>query len=318
MMIKKAFAFMLSCMMLVSSAWAAEYLTYAQLKEELRHGWHETIGSVTIDLTFDLPDTDTLTVIAVSPRPAFDDALMDRYIPHAQENICNEPGHIFQFYNGPLDNRKSYVLSTAFLGCENFGTHKPETAFLNGITFDLLESNLNFELQYLSGAGLNSRDWQLSYEVSHYGQVDSLLLFAHQVFRGLITPYQSMLCMQTWDRDYYYFWIDLYQEDRVVMEDLSLSSLEPIKETLRQSVLEGTLASVDEIQLIYEPFRQENGEIWLIPLWYVKAQTAFHGFTPAFNYYYSVQTGQALHLQGVWDTGYAMAEPLLAPEDDTP
>lgn len=73
----------LTWVILLTTACAEGPLTYAQLKDEAAQGWHETIGSVTIDLEVHLPDTDALAVVAALPRPAFDEELMCRYMPDA-------------------------------------------------------------------------------------------------------------------------------------------------------------------------------------------------------------------------------------------
>ena len=311
MKIKRLAALVMAGLLIGSNALAGEYITYAKLKEELSGGWHETVGKKTVDIDFSLPDTDTLAVLKVSPRPPVDDALLERYVPDAQENICNDPGHIFQFYNGPKDNRKSYVIQSADKGNEDFGTVKPDKAFQNGMTFDSLLENLDAEMQYLWGEKLNDRDWEISYEVAHYVGVDSMHVTASQVIRGLDTPYHSMLCMQTWDRDYYYFWMMLCQEDQVVVEDLPLSPLERVKEDLRKGLKSGDLLNVEHVGLEYKPFKQENGDIWLIPVWCVWAETDFHGMRPTFSYYYSVQTGKKMELEGYAENGYLMQERVM-------
>lgn len=311
MKIKRLAALVLAGLLISSSALAEEYITYGELKEELSGGWHETVGKTTVDIDFSLPDTDTLAVLKVSPRPPVDDALLERYVPDAQENICNDPGHIFQFYNGPEDNRESYVIKSAEKGDEYFGTVKPDRAFLNGLTFDSLLKNLDAEMQYLWGEKLNDQDWEISYNVGHYVGVDSMHVTANQVMRGLTTPYHSMLCMQTWDRDYYYFWMMLWQEDQVVVEDLPLCSLEKVKEDLRKGLKSGNLLSVESVGLVYEPFKQENGEIWLIPVWRVWAETDFLGMQPTFSYYYSAQTGKKIGFEGYWENGYPMQERIV-------
>lgn len=311
MKIKRLAALMMAGLLIGSNALAGEYITYAELKEELSGGWHETIGKKTVDIDFNLPDTDTLAVLKVSPRPPVDDALLERYVPDAQENICNDPGHIFQFYNGPEDNRKSYVIQSAHKGNEDFGTVKPDKAFQNGMTFDSLLENLDAEMQYLWGEKLNDQDWEISYEVGHYVGMDSMQVTANQVIRGLNTPYHSMLCMQTWDRDYYYFWMMLWQEDQVVVEDLPLSSLERVKEDLRKGLKNGDLLNVEHVGLEYKPFKQENGDIWLIPVWCVWAETDFHGMQPTFCYYYSAQTGKEMELEGYAENGYLMQEHVM-------
>ena len=179
------------------------------------------------------------------------------------------------------------------------------------MTFDSLLENLNAEMQYLWGEKLNDQDWNVSYEVGHYVGVDSMHVYASQVMRGLATPYHSMLCMQTWDRDYYNFWMKLWQEDQVVVEDMPLCSLEKVKEDLRKGLKSGDLLNVEYVGLKYKPFIQESGDIWLIPVWCVWAKTNFYGMRETFGYYYSVQTGKEIELDGYWGTGYQMKERIV-------
>jgi len=311
MKVKRLAALVLAGLVISSSALAEEYITYGELKEELSGGWHETVGKKTVDIDFTLPDTDTLAVLKVSPRPPVDDALLERYVPGVQKKICNEPGRITQTYNGPEDNRKSYVIKSAHKGNEDFGSVKPDKAFLNGMTFDSLRENLDAEMQYLWGEKLNDQDWEISYEVAHYKDVDSMHVDASQVMRGLVTPYGSSLCMQTWDRDYYYFCMELWQEDRIAVEDLPLCSLEKVKEDLRKGLKSGKLLGVEHIGLEYMPFRQENGDFWLIPVWCVRAETDFHGMHSTYSYFYSAQTGKEIDLENYRANGFKMQEPVV-------
>ncbi|MGN0971640.1 MAG: hypothetical protein ACI4OY_06760, partial [Aristaeellaceae bacterium] len=247
-------AFALSWALLLTTACAEGPLSYAQLKEEAAQGWHETIGRVTIDLDIHLPVTDALSVVAASPRPAFDDALMRRYIPNAQDNVRNEPDWLFRFCNGPEDNRAFYVITSGMSGSATYGEAKPDTAFRNGMTFDLPEQRLDAELQHLTGKGLNEADWLLTYEAVFYADVDSLHLYACQRLCGLpVMGHGAMLCMQTWDRDYCYFWLNLLEAGPTVIADMPLSSLEPVKDALRQKLAAGQIRDVREVSLWYVP-----------------------------------------------------------------
>ena len=96
-----------------------------------------------------------------------------------------------------------------------------------------------------------------------------------------------------------------------MVEDLPLSPLERVKEDLRKGLKSGDLLNVEHVGLEYKPFRQENGDIWLIPVWCVWAETDFHGMRPTFSYYYSVQTGKKMELEGYAENGYLMQERVM-------
>ncbi|MGN0762466.1 MAG: hypothetical protein ACI4MK_03715, partial [Aristaeellaceae bacterium] len=279
---------------------------------EAAQGWHETIGRVTIDLDIHLPVTDALSVVASSPRPAFDDALMRRYIPNAQDNICNEPGWLFQFYNGPEDNRASYVITAGMTGSAFYGEAKPDTAFKNGMTFDLLEQRLDTELKYLTGQGLNGQDWLLTYEAAFYTDVDSLHITATPRVSGLPVFHRgAMLCMQTWDRDYCYFWLDLLEVGSTVIADMPLSSLEPVKDALRQKLAAEEIQDVREVSLWYVPFCAEPETFQLIPVWRVLAKAGMHGRDEAVaGFWFDVQRGEQIRLTRR-DQGYILVQPPL-------
>ena len=305
-------AFALACALLLACACAESPLTYAQLKEEAAQGWHETVGSVTIDLDIRLPDTDALSVVAASPRPAFEDALMCRYIPNAQDNICNEPGWLFQFCNGPEDNRSSYTITSGMTGSASYGEAKPDTVFRNGMTFDLPEQRLDTELQYLTGEGLTESDWLLTYEATFYADVDSLQVHACQRLRGLpILGHGAMLCMQTWDRDYCYFWLELLEAGPTVIADMPLSSLEPVKDTLRRKVATGEIQDVREVTLWYVPFCAGPEAFQLIPVWRVLAKAGMHGQDEAVaGLWFDVQRGEPLQLTRE-EQGYTLVKPPI-------
>ena len=305
-------AFALAWAILLTTAHAEGPLTYSQLKNEAAQGWHETIGGVTIDLDIHLPDTDALAVVAASPRPAFDDALMCRYMPDAQDNISNEPGWLFQFFNGPEDNRASYVITSGMTGSAAYGMNKPDTTFKNGMTFDLPEQRLDAELQHLTGEGLSEADWLLTYEAVFYADVDSLQVHACQRLRGLpVLGHGAMLCMQTWDRDYGYFWLNLLEVGQAVIADMPLSSLEPVKDALRQKLAAGQIQDMREVSLWYVPFCAEDMGFLLVPVWRVLAKTGIHGKDEAFNgLWFDVQRGEQLQLTRE-EQGYTLVQPPL-------
>lgn len=305
-------AFALAWAILLTTAHAEGPLTYAQLKNEAAQGWHETIGGVTIDLDIHLPDTDALAVVDASPRPAFDDALMCRYMPDAQDNISNEPGWLFQFFNGPEDNRASYVITSGMTGSACYGEAKPDTVFRNDMTFDLPEQCLDNELQYLTGEGLTESDWLLTYEATFYADVDSLQVHACQRLRGLpVLGHGAMLCMQTWDRDYCYFWLELLEAGPTVIADMPLSSLEPVKDALRKKLAAGQIQDVREVSLWYVPFCAEDVGFLLVPVWRVLAKTGIHGKDEAFDgLWFDVQRGGQLQLTRE-EQGYTLVQPPL-------
>lgn len=305
-------AFALAWAILLTTAHAEGPLTYAQLKKEAAHGWHETVGSVTIDLDIRLPDTDALSVVAASPRPAFEDALMCRYMPDAQDNISNEPGWLFQFFNGPEDNRASYVITSGMTGSAAYGMNKPDTTFKNSMTFDLPEQRLDAELQHLTGEGLNEADWLLTYEAVFYADVDSLQVHACQRLRGLpVLGHGAMLCMQTWDRDYGYFWLNLLEVGQAVIADMPLSSLEPVKDALRQKLATGEIRDVREVSLWYVPFCAEGLDFLLVPVWRVLAKAGMHGQDEAVaGLWFDVQRGEPLQLTRE-EQGYTLVKPPI-------
>ena len=309
----KRIAFLaLTWVILLTTACAEGPLTYAQLKDEAAQGWHETIGSVTIDLEVHLPDTDALAVVAASPRPAFDEELMCRYMPDAQDNVCNEPGWLFQFRNGPEDNRASYVITSGMTGSASYGAVKPDTAFRDGMTFDLPEQCLDTELWYLTGEGLNEADWLLTYEAAFYTDVDSLQVHACQRLRGLpVLGHGAMLCMQTWDRDYCYFWLNLLEAGPTVIADMPLSSLEPVKDALRQKLAAEAIQDVREVSLWYVHFCAGPETFQLIPVWRVLAKAGMHGRDEAVAVlWFDVQRGEQIRLiRGV--QGYSPVHPPL-------
>ena len=305
-------AFALAWAILLTTAHAEGPLTYAQLKNEAAQGWHETVGGVTIDLDIHLPDTDALAVVAASPRPAFDDALMCRYMPDAQDNISNEPGWLFQFFNGPEDNRASYVITSGMTGSAAYGMNKPDTTFKNGMTFDLPEQRLDAELQYLTGEGLNEADWLLTYEAVFYADVDFLQVHACQRLRALpILGRGAMLCMQTWDRDYCYFWLELLEAGPTVIADMPLSSLEPVKDALRQKLAAEAIQDVREVSLWYVHFCAGPETFQLIPVWRVLAKAGMHGRDEAVAVlWFDVQRSEPIRLiRGV--QGYSPVQPPL-------
>ena len=180
------------------------------------------------------------------------------------------------------------------------------------MTFDLPEQRLDTELQYLTGEGLTESDWLLTYEATFYADVDSLQVHACQRLRGLpILGHGAMLCMQTWDRDYCYFWLELLEAGPTVIADMPLSSLEPVKDALRQKLAAEEIQDVREVSLWYVPFCAGPETFQLIPVWRVLAKAGMHGRDEAVAVlWFDVKRSEPIRLiRGV--QGYSPVQPPL-------
>ena len=118
-------------------------LTFKDIARELSRGWQQTCPrpngtNLIINIPVELPETQQLSVISVSPQPAFSPSLLTRYIPDAQENIRNEPGDFFQFYGG---ERTDHIIRSASRSEEIFSDRLPKVEFMHGMTFRDLRHN---------------------------------------------------------------------------------------------------------------------------------------------------------------------------------
>ncbi len=180
------------------------------------------------------------------------------------------------------------------------------------MTFDLPEQRLDAELQYLTGEGLNEAEWLLTYEAVLYADVDSLQVHACQRLCGLpVLGHGATLCMQTWDRDYYYFWLNLLEAGPTVIADMPLSSLEPVKAALRQKLAAEEIQDVREVSLWYVPFCAGPDVFQLIPVWRVLAKTGMYGKDEAVaGFWFDMQRGEQIHLTR-GEQGYTLVHPPL-------
>ncbi|MGN0746054.1 MAG: hypothetical protein ACI4ML_05215 [Aristaeellaceae bacterium] len=122
-------------------------------------------------------------------------------------------------------------------------------------------------------------------------------------------------CTQTWDRDYCYFWLNLLEAGETVIADMPLSSLEPVKEALRQKAASGQLQDVREVSLWYVPFRTGPEAYQLIPVWRVLAKTGMHGRDEVVAaLWFDVQRGEPIRLLRD-EQGYSLVHPPLTWEE---
>lgn len=272
-------------------------LAFKDVAREFSRGWQQTCPrpngtNLIISVPIELPKVQQLSVISVSPLPAFSPSLMTRYIPHAQENIRNEPGDFFQFCG---EERADHVIRSASRGEEIFRGRLPKAKFMHGMTFRDLRMTLSDELLYLTGEQLPT-DALLTGIVSHYTDVDSLTLIYTQRMRGLPTPYGGWLTMQSWDASYHCFSLTLYQEDGMVIEELPLSSFRRVQETVAEAIASGQILDVLGCELIYEDFDSGDGQTLLIPLWRVLARTRLQSAAPEVYWFFDVQTGEKIEV----------------------
>ena len=272
-------------------------LTFKDIARELSRGWQQTCPrpngtNLIINIPVELPETQQLSVISVSPQPAFSPSLLTRYIPDAQENIRNDPGDFFQFYGG---ERTDHIIRSASRSEEIFSDRLPKVEFMHGMTFRDLRMALNDELLYLTGEQLPA-DALLTGAVSHYTDVDILTLIYTQRMRGLPTPYGGWLTMQSWNASYHYLSLSLYQEDGAVIESLPLSSFRRVQETVAEAVAAGSILDVLRCELVYEDFDSGDGQTLLIPLWRVLARTRLQSATPEMYWFFDVQTGERIEV----------------------
>lgn len=282
---------------MLCSAYAEDYISIVQLREEVASGWHETYTTskgkeIEINVDIHIPEVKTVPAVIVKGNQ-LEPQRLTRF---AKADVAD--GFLMAIYGDMKSESKGQHLSeTDFLpGCLN---EMPQQA-QNGMSYEEVCSIFYAEMNDLFGK--SRADFEpFSATMHHWENGDSYFLRFAQKVLG-IPSFSHLFTYNSTSATCYAFNITHCEVDSIPYEDLPLCSFSQIEKALKVLMDKEKIDGVLSVQLVYQCFENKKAnQQWLLPVWlvYCSNGTKKDRMTGEENpriesYCYNAQTGELI------------------------